>query len=328
MRKSMVETQTLTTRNLKYSQKLQYWRDYVCQTFVDLNCEDADAVDFEGEIRSRDAGDIRYSTVTSSPQKVVRDQSKIAKSDHDYFLVSMQLAGQGRVIQNGRAAEIGAGQFALYDVTRPYRLEFKDQYKQLVLRLPRRTLLDRLLEAEDHTAVAVSADISATRLATTLFTQLAEHLPNLDQFTVNRLQNDAVDLLVDAVRAQTQSAPSTQSQSPAQLLHRICRHIETNLSDPDLKPEAIAAAHGISERYLRKLFEKRDKGVAEWIWQRRLENAREDILNPAKLHLSVATIAYDWGFKDPSHFSRAFKGFFGASPREIRKREIRKGGIH
>lgn len=318
----MVETQTLTTRDLKYSQKLQYWRDYVCQTFVDLNCESADEVDFEGEIISRDAGDIRYSTVASSPQKVVRDKSRIAKSSHDYFLVSMQIAGQAKVIQNGRAAELSAGQFALYDVTRPYCLEFKDHYKQLVLRLPRRTLLDRLMGAEDHTAIAVSAGLSAARLATSLFSQLAEHLPNLDQFTVDRLQNDAVDLLVDAVRAQTHTQPSSQGQSQAQLLHRICRHIETHLGDPDLRPDAIAAAHGISERYLRKVFEKRSKGVAEWIWQRRLENARQDILNPAKLHLSLATIAYDWGFKDASHFSRAFKNFFGVSARDMRKSAI------
>lgn len=315
----MVETLTLTTQDLKHSQKLRYWRDYVCQTFVDLNCEHVDEADFEGYIISRDAGDIRYSTVQSSPQQVVRDQSKIANSSHDYFLVSMQLAGQGRIIQNGRVAQLNAGQFALYDVTRPYRLEFDKHYKQLVLRLPRKTVLGRLIEAEDHTAVAVAANLSATRLATSLFTQIADHLPGLDEFTVNRLQNDAVDLLVDAVREQTQQGVPTQGQSTAQLLHRISRFIENNLHDPDLKPDAIAAAHGISERYLRKLFEAREQGVAEWMWQRRLDNAYQDLLSPAKAHLSVATIAYEWGFKDASHFSRAFKTKFDVSPRAARK---------
>jgi AraC-like DNA-binding protein len=29
---------------------------------------------------------------------------------------------------------------------------------------------------------------------------------------------------------------------------------------------------------------------------------------------SITQIAYDWGFKDPAHFSRAFKMRYGRSP--------------
>ncbi|MEO0412991.1 MAG: helix-turn-helix domain-containing protein [Pseudomonadota bacterium] len=318
----MVETITLSTRDLSYSQKLRYWRDYVCQTFVDLNCENASQADFEGEITSRDAHDLRYSIVASSPQRVVRDKARIARSNHDCFLVSMQLTGQGHVQQAGRTATIKPGEFALYDVTRPYSLTFEKDYRQLVLTLPRAKLLERFSDVESATAISVASTHSATQLATTLFSQLSTHLPQLDHFTVQKLQNDAVDLLVDALRAQTVPDMPQQGQSQTLLTQRIIRFIDANLADPELKPETIAAAHGISERYLRKLFEKRDKTASDYIWQRRLEHARLDLTNPAKAHISLASIAYDWGFKDPSHFSRTFKAAFGLSPREARKRGL------
>ncbi|MEM7569172.1 MAG: helix-turn-helix domain-containing protein [Pseudomonadota bacterium] len=315
----MVETVTYSTRDLNYAQKLSYWRDYVCQTFVDLNCENASKEMFEGEISSRDAHDLRYSTVASSPQRVVRDKRRIAKSNHDCFLVSMQLTGQGHVQQAGRTASLSPGEFALYDVTRPYSLTFEKDYKQLVLTLPRAKLLERFADAEGATAIAVSSTHSATQLATTLFSQLSTHLPQLDNFTVQKLQDDAIDLLVDALRAQTVADLPQQGQSQTLLTQRILRFIDANLADPELKPDTIACAHGISERYLRKLFEKRQKSVSDTIWHRRLEHAKFDLTNPAKAHISLASIAYDWGFKDPSHFSRTFKAAYGLSPRAARK---------
>ncbi|MGD1956825.1 MAG: helix-turn-helix domain-containing protein [Sphingomonadales bacterium] len=318
----MTETVTLSTRDLNYAQKLSFWRDYVCQTFVDLNCENAAKDSFEGEITSRDAGDMRYSNVWSRPQRVVRDKSRISRSNDDCFLVSMQLTGQGHVIQAGRTATLNPGEFALYDVTRPYSLIFEGDYQQLVLTLPRKTLLERFSEAESTTAVAVSGSHSATQLATTLFTQISTHLPQLDSFTVQKLQSDAVDLLVDALRMQTAATLPQQGQSQTLLTQRILRFIDANLGDTELRPETIAAAHGISERYLRKLFESRTLGVADYIWRRRLEHARLDLCNPNKAHISLASIAFDWAFKDPSHFSRAFKSAFGLSPREARRQAM------
>jgi AraC-like DNA-binding protein len=37
--------------------------------------------------------------------------------------------------------------------------------------------------------------------------------------------------------------------------------------------------------------------------------------------LTITEIASRVGFKDPSHFSRAFKALYGCSPAEFRKRE-------
>jgi hypothetical protein len=56
------------------------------------------------------------------------------------------------------------------------------------------------------------------------------------------------------------------------MLQRIKCHIDDQLADPD--PTAVAAAHHISPRYLRKLFEAEVDSVSRWIRRRLLDNCR------------------------------------------------------
>jgi AraC-like DNA-binding protein len=53
-----------------------------------------------------------------------------------------------------------------------------------------------------------------------------------------------------------------------------------------------------------------------WLQQKRLEYSAVLLKNPA---LNVSQVALDCGFQDLSHFSRAFKEKFGASPASFRK---------
>lgn len=54
----------------------------------------------------------------------------------------------------------------------------------------------------------------------------------------------------------------------------------------------------------------------KWLLQKRLEYAAVLLKNPAR---NVSEVALDCGFEDLSHFSRAFKNRFGASPATYRK---------
>ena len=90
--------------------------------------------------------------------------------------------------------------------------------------------------------------------------------------------------------------------------------MNAHLSDPSLNCTLVSRAHGISIRYLNKLFEDDELSLSEWIWARRLEKARVAIDCSPTTGQSITQIAYDWGFKDPAHFSRAFKARYGRSP--------------
>jgi AraC-like DNA-binding protein len=307
----------LSTDNLNGRDRLPFWRDLVCDTFVELECDSAERDQFSGSMANSEIADIQFSYVKSVAQHVRRTRSKISHSDHDYYLLSLQTQGQGHLTQDGRTAILKPGDFALYDTTRPYDLKFDDDFGQLVLRLPRPIVVGRLAEVDRLTACRVMGDRGAGMLASQFLRQLHAQLEKIDELSVTRLHASAVDLLATALAEQT-GANAHITESQVLIQRRICAYIDRNLGDPRLNCEAIASAHGISERYLRKIFETSTMPVSEWIWSRRLDQAKRDLGDPLRSHISVTSIGYDVGFKDAAHFSRSFRAKFGETPSTCR----------
>jgi AraC-like DNA-binding protein len=308
----------LSTDTVAEGERVAYWRDAVCDTFVELECDATRTSRFFGSLTSRQAGAIQYSQVQSAPQHVARTRHKISQSGLDYFLLSLQTGGQGVIEQDGRTAVLRVGDFALYDTTRPYDLWFEDRFSQLVLRLPRRILTERVFDAEQFTALRIDGSTGAGRVASVFFRQLHRELAHVAGASVEQLHASGVDLLATAFSEQT-GALATLSEPHRVLKHRICTYIDRHLSDVELSCESIASAHGISERYLRKLFAAGPMSASERIWSRRLNQAKRDLIDPMLRHRTVTSIGYDIGFKDPAHFSRAFKARFGVTPTAWRR---------
>lgn len=311
-----LEALSLTTASVDARDRLAFWRDVVCDTFVELDCESHLADGFHGALTNTSLCGIQFSHVAAEAQQVVRSRAKIARSARDYFLLSLQVEGRGTLAQDGRTAILQPGDFALYDTTRPYDLTFGSAFQQLVLRLPREIVSDRLTDTERLTALRISGEHGVGRLASTFLRQLHQQLDEIDPVSVNRLHASVVDLLATALGEQCGVTAASESQ--VLIRRRICVFIDRNLANPDLNCAMIAAEHGISERYLRKLFETSEMTVSEWIWSRRLDQARRDLVDPLHAHVSVTAIGYDVGFKDGAHFSRAFKAKFGETPTACR----------
>lgn len=312
----LLSTDTVPARN-----RLEYWREIVCETFVELECRTAPDAGFFGSIETGDLGRIRLARVRSTAQHVVRTADRIARSDLEYFFLSLQLHGRGCHKQDGRVAHLGPGDFAIYDTTRPYELLFAEPFSQLVLCLPREVVKSRLADAEKLTACTVQGRSGSGRLASIFVRQLATQIPALDAASLPRLQGSVVDLIATALAEQRRQADPALSSSKHVLIQRLLQFIEDHLGDPELSCEAVAERHRISERYLRMLFRELGTCPSDWLWRRRLERARQDLLDPRQGHLSVTTIGFRWGFKDAAHFSRAFKAEFGCTPSPARLRD-------
>jgi len=309
----------ISTDSVPPSHRLPYWRDLVCDTFVELGCESVQKKGFYGQIESRELAETKYSHVISTAHHVRRDKTRIASSSAEHFLLSLQVKGHGTLVQDGREAMLSPGDFALYDVTRPYELIFEEEFEQLVMQVPRDQITSRLFDIDNLTAVGVSGKVGAGRLASMLITQTASQLAYLDEDSLGKVQSSALDLMANALAGQIGVRSEIVSEGQELTIRRILHYIEDSLGDPSLTCEIVAQANGISERYLRKLFQAKGHGVSEWIWQRRLEQARLDLQDPLMAHRSITSIAYDWGFKDTAHFSRAFKKRFDRTPRQIRQ---------
>lgn len=98
-----------------------------------------------------------------------------------------------------------------------------------------------------------------------------------------------------------------------QLMERIVKITKERLTDPDFNVEALASDVGISRVQLhRKVKEIMGITVGDFIRNLRLQQAAH-LLEQGDLNISQITYAV--GLTNPTHFSAAFKKYFGVAPK-------------
>lgn len=308
----------LDTNGAPPRKRVALWQDIVCDVFVQLDCRSDAGDSFRGAIDARDLGPLQCTDVTSSRQRVFRTPARIARAREDFVLVALGVAGVGGVVQDGREAVIAPGQFALYDTTRPYELRFDADFQQTVIQLPRRDLLRRIGATEGLTATTFAADRPLERLTADFLRGLAAAAGAVAPEAAGRLSGQALDLLATTLAERLDAVPAGSTSHRAATLFRVKAQIEAQLGDGELTLAAVAAALGLSPRYVNDLLADEHMSFRRYLLARRLERCRRSLAAPAQAHLQIGEIAFLWGFNDLAHFSRAFKQRFGLSPRAWR----------
>ena len=109
-------------------------------------------------------------------------------------------------------------------------------------------------------------------------------------------------------------SPEPLQSADRQLLEKIVKLINENISNPNLNVEFLAENIGISRVHLyRKLKELTNQSTSDFIKTIRIKQAAELL---ADQKVQVSEVAYAVGFSNLSHFSNSFKEFYGISPTE------------
>jgi AraC-like DNA-binding protein len=88
--------------------------------------------------------------------------------------------------------------------------------------------------------------------------------------------------------------------------------------DQGLSAAIIAARHGVSARYVRKLFEREHLTFSAFVLAQRLDSVHRMLTSPNHMGRPISDIAFACGFGDLSYFNRAFRRQFGATPSRLR----------
>ena len=108
-------------------------------------------------------------------------------------------------------------------------------------------------------------------------------------------------------------------QEPERLsLEAIKRVALSHIADADFKIDRLARIFHCTVRTIQSRFAQAGETFSYWLLTERLELARLRLHAPEFSARSVAMIAYSCGFRDASHFHRAFKSHFGAPPGQFR----------
>lgn len=311
--------QAVSTNAVEPNQRLAFWTDMVCNTYVQLDCDAAAGqTTIEGDIRAGQLASLQLSQVTATPQIVRRTPAKIARASEDYFLVSIQTRGEGVILQDGRAARLAPGDFALYDSTRPYELRFEVPFQQYVLRLPGPSLRTELRNTQALTAHTVCGQRGAGHLMIGMIQTLASDMATLAPASAHAVAESVTQILIAGLSALPAAHQPPVSQLTAYHREQIKACVRARLRDPALTVASIAAQLRVSTSTLHRAWSGEACAIAEWIWAQRLDAAQRDLCDPGSAARSVSEIAFSWGFNDAAHFSRAFRARFGSSARELR----------
>ncbi len=310
----------LDTSSSVPGRRLAVWQDIVCDTFVGLDCQSDMRDAFWGSVSQSMIGPVTCTRVESCAQRVFRTPSRIARANEDFVLVTLGTRGVNGIFQDGREAVVSAGQFVIYDTTRPYELHFNDGFSQTIFQLPRKLLQQRIGSFDTLTATAFSSDHPLEGLAYEFLLSMSKTIDHVDPATATRLLDQALDLIAMAFADRMHERSPDQSSHRSALLYRLKNYILTHLRDPELSMLRAAAAVGISPRYASDLMAAEQISFRSYVQMQRLERCKRDLSDAAHAARHVSDIAFAWGFNDLAHFSRIFKQKFGASPREWRER--------
>lgn len=284
---------------------------------VSLTLDAADEANLYGELIQYISGSgIAFLRLVGTAQEYTIDFREFPGG----FWLAVTLEGS-TVARNGTDAfQMSEGDMICARSEAPMSWHFTSDHRLLLLRIPAKSLDQRLKALLPDKPRFLSTDSGPARLLSSLLRSLAdmgidvtdeELRPTelaLPEFLLANLLNDAPSRALGGAAGMR-----------ASLLERIFQTIEMRLSDPNLNYQQVASEHGISPRYLQKLFESIDDSFGHYVKLRRLERCRLDLRSPLHVQKSISDILFQWGFNDSASFSRAFREQYGTSPREYRK---------
>lgn len=187
---------------------------------------------------------------------------------------------------------------------------------------------ERVSERSDHLALCMPRNLhfiqsskievheNSKRFLTDYMLLLHRSLPDLRSADVPHIAAATTSLLAACLTPSRDHIATAQRPIEVALMNRASHIIAKHLADPALTPDLLCREIGVSRSRLYRIFEPVG-GISTYIRHERLRKTR-DILADSSDGRSISTIAEQWGFMDPSAYSRMFKREFGISPGEAR----------
>lgn len=312
-----------STRAVPACAKIAYWNDVISEVFAPMEAKSQDRDRFEAEVECVRLGSSWLANARSTPAIVHRNPGHLVKTrDRPYFL-HLQMKGRLKVVQDGRESVLDRGDLVLTDSAMPYSLRYDEDCSTLVMIFTAGDLANRLPAPDDLLGVRLSGREGMAGTASALLAGI------WDQARTGAVPETMGDTLASAVMdvfaaswiatAKVQVAESAVSISRR---IQIRRHVEAHLRDPELSARSVAAAFGISPRYLHIIFSTGDETVSNVILRRRLEECAKQLRDPLWSRRTITEIAFSWGFNNATHFARVFRDKYDASPRDYRATQL------
>ena len=259
---------------------------------------------------------ITTSSGAVDPMSWNRTKSLIPDGNDDLCISWM--AGHYRLARPGqRDVEIRPGSGCLTSLDRRWKGTTTDGSSMMCVHFKRSTVAALVDNIDDVPADKIDMARPESRL---LFDYL-RMIHTIDGLTshssiVARHLSDLLALALGANRDGQETAHNRGVR--AARLAAVKQYIAANLTSTRLSAETAAASLSLSSRYIRSLFADQGTTFTDYVNERRLRRAYDNLRLPGSQSRPIADIAFDAGFVEPSTFYRLFKARYQLSPSDVR----------
>nr|WP_284701340.1 helix-turn-helix domain-containing protein [Rhodoplanes tepidamans] len=296
----------------------QRWQSFISRLFGPADISIADERRFFGDIRSASLGRLAITRVRSSDELGSRRKSHLIGDTEERLLFVMLRSGTLSISQGNRECELEPGTCTLFDASAPYDYRHRVPTEVVNICFPAGLLSTRLRDPRRYIARRLDEQRGLNRILSDFVESLSRETDAIPAPLADRLAVQITDMIGSILESSHRELHIEGSAVQSAVYRRCIAFIESNLADPDLDPESIAAASGISVRYLHSVFRGSGQTVGDYVRKRRLTRSYEDLTSDLCRRIAVKEIAYRNGFRNPAHFANAFKLEFAVSPSEVR----------
>lgn len=319
------------TSGVPAARRVELWEAHNATALIGLTVRTARPLDAtEVNVQLPQA---RLARVRGSAHAVERTAAMIDRCPADSFAVYLTLRGDACFASSGGRYRLRPGDALVCETDRPFSREFARGLAELVITVPRSALAARAAVTRLDAQVIMSFGDPASRLVAAgvpgracarALARIAGHATRTER-PLTPDQGTVLDL-VAVLAGGRNAARATAHRAAAR------SYVEERLHDPNLGADEIAAAIGLSERQLSRVFAADGTSVPRHILSRRLELAYAILAAPAPqrppltragAEESVADVAFRCGFTSATYFSHMFREHFGMRAGDVRRSALR-----
>ena len=251
---------------------------------------------------------------------VRRSSAAIRKEPGEHFFLILQNQGHSWMAQDGPEHGLAPGDMFLVDSTKPSLFRYDGSYSSHVsLHLPRDEMKQRFGH-RIHGGIQVPRDdpmgLAMRSVLVKLFGSAGRNNSHI---------TEAFFSLFGCILTERAASAGVRVHPNQQIVGNALAIIAYRYSDPEFRVSDIAEALGIPVRQLQLAFQAIGNSAHERIQAVRLKNAYARIVEPSTAvnDATVASIAFECGFRDLSTFYRQFHKQHGFAPGAQLRKNLR-----
>ncbi|NPU11940.1 AraC family transcriptional regulator [Bradyrhizobium sp. 83012] len=307
-----------STDQIPEGERAAFWREHYGQVMLRVDFEPAPDVAFNARNRALTLPGLQLLDAWATPARISRSGRYLADGA-DNVILAINRQGTAFVEAAGQTRELPEGEAAILSGADACAFHRASNGRSFTLLMPRVMIEAADVSVEDAVMRQMPADRGALRLLDHYASWLMASGGAIDAQLLNMSVRHIMDLLALSIGPAADLAETMRARGLRAARLRLAKSfLVANSRRRDMSVAVVATKLNVTPRYLQRLFEIDGTTFSAFLSGVRLANAHRMLCDPAHGQLAIASIAYDVGFGDLSHFNRSFRRQYGLTPREVR----------